>query len=243
MAAVTYSSQKRPIFATIVALLSVVTMVCLGIWQWQRGEQKQLRLTQLAERSVQTPYSVSEVLALEVGKDIRDMPVKVTGEVRSSTYFLLDNRIFNGRVGYEVLVPMPYNGRFLVINFGWVPGNADRRALPAIVLPDGIRDYPGTVYVPTVNPLVVETAKVDGQWPKVVQAIDLDHLSQHLNGTSLPFVLQLDGAHPDGFERNWQPVVMPPEKHYGYAVQWFGLAIAAAAIYLFAVRKQAKHED
>ena len=50
----------------------------------------------------------------------------------------------------------------------------------------------------------------------------------------------LDAAEPDGFARNWSPGEFPPVRHIGYAVQWFGLALALAVIYVVTnVRKVA----
>ena len=43
-----------------------------------------------------------------------------------------------------------------------------------------------------------------------------------------------------GFRYVPDAVVMSPEKHLGYAVQWFGLAIAAAAIGGFAISKKGR---
>ena len=42
------------------------------------------------------------------------------------------------------------------------------------------------------------------------------------------------------FIRNWQPVVMPPEKHMAYAVQWFLLGVAALVIFIIAQRNKLK---
>ena len=39
-------------------------------------------------------------------------------------------------------------------------------------------------------------------------------------------------AEPDGYVRNWVPPGFPPMRHIGYAVQWFGLALALAVIYV-----------
>jgi surfeit locus 1 family protein len=46
-------------------------------------------------------------------------------------------------------------------------------------------------------------------------------------------VLLLDPDMPDGFERRRQPTSgFGPERHLGYAVQWFALAATLVAIYV-----------
>ncbi|KFN51609.1 hypothetical protein N790_14640, partial [Arenimonas malthae CC-JY-1] len=49
-----------------------------------------------------------------------------------------------------------------------------------------------------------------------------------------PRVLRLDPALPLGHERDLELLAntLSPDKHRGYALQWFGLAAAAAAITL-----------
>ena len=43
----------------------------------------------------------------------------------------------------------------------------------------------------------------------------------------------LDASQAEGFERNWQARTnFGPQRHIGYAVQWFAFAFAAVVIYL-----------
>ena len=46
-----------------------------------------------------------------------------------------------------------------------------------------------------------------------------------------PRVLRLDPAIPFGYERDLELLAntLPPDKHRGYAVQWFGLALTVLA--------------
>ena len=52
----------------------------------------------------------------------------------------------------------------------------------------------------------------------------------------------LDEDQPDGYRRDWQPIVYGPEKHYGYAAQWFGMALATIILFFFATIKRNKYE-
>ena len=45
-------------------------------------------------------------------------------------------------------------------------------------------------------------------------------------------VLLLDPGEPDGYLRQWQAPGFPPMRHLAYAVQWFGLALTLAVIYV-----------
>jgi surfeit locus 1 family protein len=60
---------------------------------------------------------------------------------------------------------------------------------------------------------------------------------QSLYGTTLlPRMVLLDESEPDGFVRDWTArysvTEFGPEKHIGYAVQWFGMALALLVIYI-----------
>ena len=39
-----------------------------------------------------------------------------------------------------------------------------------------------------------------------------------------PEMLRLDAELADGYVREWQLRMLPPERHVGYAIQWFSLA-------------------
>ena len=88
--------------------------------------------------------------------------------------------------------------------------------------------------------MVKETASVDGIWPKVIQQTDLKVIQQHYTQEILPFVVLLNTQESSIFIRDWQPVVMAPEKHLAYAVQWFLLALAALVIFVIAQRNKLK---
>ena len=49
----------------------------------------------------------------------------------------------------------------------------------------------------------------------------------------LKYALVIDEGEPGGLQYDWSPIPpMGPEKHLGYAVQWFGLAVALLIIYV-----------
>ena len=57
-------------------------------------------------------------------------------------------------------------------------------------------------------------------------------LGDELGYQLMPVMLLLEPEEPDGFVREWHPLTFGPERNVGYAVQWFGLALALAIIYL-----------
>ena len=228
-------AYRLPIIATLVTLLAVVIMFALGIWQLQRAEQKTQRLQLIKHAQQSAQIGVSKVA--EDPQNNQDMPINFVGTADSEKYFLLDNKIHQGRVGYQVIVPVQTTQGHVLVNYGWLAATNSRQQLPAVTIESSILNFSGIVWLPSKNILVKETAKLDGNWPKVIQAVDLDLLAQHYGSSFLPFVVKLSPSPDSDYVRVWQAVVMPPEKHFAYAVQWFLLAVAAIVIFVVAQLK------
>jgi surfeit locus 1 family protein len=46
-------------------------------------------------------------------------------------------------------------------------------------------------------------------------------------------ILLLDAGVPDGFERRWRPALgFGPERHLGYALQWFAFALLTVVLFI-----------
>ena len=74
-------------------------------------------------------------------------------------------------------------------------------------------------------------------WPLRIQQIELDKfsalISPLIDKPLLPFVIYVDQKETLGYKKNWHPMVMPAEKHFGYAFQWAALAIAWLILMIF----------
>jgi cytochrome oxidase assembly protein ShyY1 len=131
----------------------------------------------------------------------------------------------------------------VIVNFGWVGATNSRDILPRIKIDAKKSRYAGVISLPLNNAMIKETAVVDGDWPKVLQQTDLKVIQQHYNQDVLPFVVLLNAQETSSFVRDWQPVVMAPEKHLAYAAQWFLLAFAALVIFVIAQRNKLKRNE
>ena len=61
---------------------------------------------------------------------------------------------------------------------------------------------------------------------------EVAQLLKETSWTSAADLILLDADQPDGYVRNWAPPGFPPLRHIGYALQWFGLALALGVIYV-----------
>ncbi|MEC8373867.1 MAG: SURF1 family protein, partial [Pseudomonadota bacterium] len=217
------AQRTRKLLPWLLTAISVAAMCGLGFWQLERMIQKQHRLASIAQK--QSNGSVSLLTAL-TNDDPRDITVTFDGEPDTTHLVFLDNQIQDKRVGYDVIVPVKTNAGWVLVNYGWVSAPDMQRTLPTIKIDKGLLSFRGIVSVPGINPLITETNTQSWVFPALVQQIDFADLSQRLNRDLLPYVIQLT-TDDVAFVRDFRPVVMSPEKHLGYAVQWFGLAVAA----------------
>ncbi|MDQ6158685.1 SURF1 family protein, partial [Pseudomonas aeruginosa] len=67
-------------------------------------------------------------------------------------------------------------------------------------------------------------------------------LWQAFGRAGLPWEIRLE-AGDASFDTDWPLVSMPPERHTGYAVQWFALATALLALYLYLGVRRAREKN
>ncbi len=222
-----------PLVPSIITAIAFCILVSLGLWQLQRGEEKQELVQKIRATQELPPTALTNSVV-----DAKEMSYRtflLTGKVARETLFYWDNRIVQGQVGYQIIVPVRSNLGWLLVDFGWVKGTGDRQRLPDVVLPEALSEAPIKLWRPLKNKLIQETLSIESPWPKLVQEINVPLLEAHFGEQVLPVVAVMD-RHTGGFVSNYKPVVLPPEKHLAYAIQWFGLAIAVLVVFIVAVR-------
>lgn len=197
----------------------------LGFWQLQRADQKRALLATYESRRQSAPIPVAKV---DPGSDHLYVRVEVEGAPDAGHQFLLDNRMRNGRPGFEVLTPVALDGGgWALVNRGWIAAGATRAQLPDIPpLPERI-DWIGYLYQVPGKPLVLGRDE-PAAWPQVVEQVDRTQLERRLGYPLFPDVVRLESS--PGLDTTWTMVNLTPEQHIGYAVQWFAMATALAIL-------------
>ena len=220
---------------SLMLLLLLPLCLRLGIWQLDREEEK-LALQQTWEaRQRELPAPLQQLAGVD---DLQYRQVTFTGRFDNEHVFLLDNRIHEGRVGFEVVQAVVTADGFQVfVNRGWIAAGVDRRQLPQPPAVDGEVQLRGAVYVPVGEPLLLGDIAPGPEWPKLLQTLDIAELAQ-LSGLPadaglFPYSVRLAETSPGVLERNWSVISTTPEKHRGYAVQWFAMATAVLLLYLY----------
>lgn len=217
---------------TILTAVVVAAFMQLGTWQLRRADQK--AELQASYRSGQ--QSTVGLTLRNIERLPRYQQVNVQGRYVSDRQILLDNMPSAiGRPGYRVLTPfdLSLGGRVLV-DRGWIP-MGDRRNVPEIDVDGGTRELIGRLDrlpQPGLRLHGIDEG-TDATWPRVLNFPEHAVIENVLGGDVATRIVLLDASQPDGFERSWQPRVgIGPERHVGYAVQWFAFALTAVTIYL-----------
>jgi cytochrome oxidase assembly protein ShyY1 len=218
----------------ILTVLVFSALVKLGFWQNSRALEKEQRLARIEQLKSQNPLSLQQVNLLAVNENINDMPVTIEGLFDEQAVFLLDNQVNKGRLGYRAYQVLMVEQYTVLVNLGWVLGSINRQELPEVQPLSGKHTIHGNVRLIEVGIQLQEQIFSGVQWPLRIQQVELDKFSTLINRQLLPFVIYLDIDEKIGFEKNWQPIVMPPEKHRAYAFQWFSLAIAWVMLMVWA---------
>ena len=223
-------------------VLALLPALCaLGGWQLQRAAEKRALLAAAASASAAPPLAVAELERLDAPAFRR---VRLQGRFDAAHSLLLDNRQRGGRPGVELLQPFldRPSGRWLLVNRGWLPW-PDRRTPPAFATPDGELSLLASVYRPPGAAFLLGDGAPGTGWPRLVNAVDGTLLWRELGRAGPAVELRLAPG-PASYLGDWPLASIGPERHLGYAVQWFALAATLLGLYLwFGVRQAREVRD
>lgn len=207
-------------------------VISLGFWQLDRAEEKRQLQDLFEHRQLAGPVALE---ALNTQADLRYQPVTLRGEFVNEKAVLLDNRIYQGRFGYEIITPFRLvdSKTMVLVNRGWLEGDISRRSLPAIKAIAGEIALIGEVYVPQGDVMLLADESASG-WPRVMQSLNIEALQKEFEQTLFPYSVRIKQISAASYTPNWVVVNLQPEKHTGYAVQWFAMAVALLVIGLLA---------
>lgn len=223
------------LLAWLLLALGLAAFTSLGAWQWSRAAQKQALLAAFAdaERAAPRPF---DVVAAESAPAVHPR-VSVRGRFIADRSYLLDGQMREGRAGVMALAVFEPEGSQLrlLVNRGWRAWSHTDAAPPSLPpLPSGVLELRGLYAPPPGGGLRVggNALATQTSWPKLTLYLDLHEIADDLGGGVYPRLLLLDADTASGFVREWTPALMPPERHRGYAVQWWSFALVSLVIFI-----------
>ncbi|MFT5656819.1 MAG: surfeit locus 1 family protein [Gammaproteobacteria bacterium] len=216
---------------TAITLVVVVLFIMLGLWQLDRATYKEAVEFKLESR-LEEEYQRFEADDSLVDIEYRNLILEGRFDVDRSV--LIDNKVFQGEAGYDVLTPFILSGsdRVVLVNRGWVALGHSREVLPTIEIPIVTNRIKGIASIPTTEGFRMGEVAMTDSWPQVQPFIDIDAMQVSFSSELLPMLLWLAPEQPGHYERNWKPVWSDPEKSRAYALQWFIFAAIAIGLYL-----------
>jgi len=228
------SDRSKRFGLLILGLVVTAIFVNLGNWQLERAAGKREALARFEGHAQSPAVDLEGIERSKIMSRVGQLAF-ANGDYRRDTVAILDNQSLGGRTGYLVYTAyrIGQTDRHILVNRGWVEANANRYQLPKIVTNPLSPTVTGRLSTPPSEGIRLAGAdRIEsmGQGILRVQNIDFDALSSALDIDLLPISLLLDNEMPGGFIRNWQPPGLDATRHFGYAFQWFALALAVALI-------------
>lgn len=211
----------------------------LGFWQLDRGEEK-AALFERFEQSLREPP-----LALDdYAPQPRFARVSLAGEMQPLT-LILDNQPLDGTPGAHLygLLKTP-GGQHLLVNRGWTALPRDRRLLPPLPEPP-VGFVRITGHLSNWPRPGIRLGEIDYTAPRPWRVPYLEKAALE-DALKIPLAAQIllaTDAVGEGLEQRWRPQVMPPERHRGYALQWFSLAAAVFLVTAILQWRLVKNND
>ncbi|AKJ69237.1 hypothetical protein PATSB16_35050 [Pandoraea thiooxydans] len=204
-----------------------IALTCgLGVWQLQRAHERLARQARIDQWADAAPIQVGRApLSLSAVAYHR---VRVVGRFLPERAVYLDNRPHNGLPGFYVVMPLEIDGsgapRYVLVNRGWLPRDLrDRTAIMPYPTPVGLVEVEG---IARANPSrAFELGNGSPPGAAIRQNLDVAAYEKETGLTLQPFVIMQTSPLNDHLIRDWPKPTMDVARNYGYAAQWFGLAL------------------
>lgn len=207
--------RLRPLpVMTAFVVAAFALMIVLGVWQWGRYQDKRLLAVAPVDEVALSPFTpVNNAVQIVYGA--RD-----------------------GAPGWRVFTPVRYGDAVVFVDVAHVPGAAppDWRTIEP---PPGLAEARAVTGIP-VTPRAHSAFAAKGNpethvWyqvdlPAMAAASGLGAVAPYY--VAMPYVTAAGHAEPNPFAGAAARDPLPPERHLGYAITWWGLAAALVGVYL-----------
>jgi surfeit locus 1 family protein len=221
---------------SIITLCLLFILVYLGLWQMARAAYKE-NIFSVSQQKINNPSIDLKLISEPTLDKDRFTPISIDGVFLNNYTFLLDNQMFNHKLGFRVITPVqaPYLNKWVLVDRGWVPQDKERSKLPTIDTIYGLKHITGIINTISTGILLKkDELSPNSNWPLVIQSLDFEYIAKQLNHQVFDFVQQLNANEAGAYQMPPLDFGLKSTKHVAYAVQWFFLA-TVLLIYYFIV--------
>jgi len=200
---------------TVLAVLALMVLIPLGRWQWEKFDQK----------------------SAAAEEPVAQMTVASYAPIENAIQFVHGVRPDTHQQGWRVFAPVQYGDTTVFIDADFIPEvsppDPEEVRFPA-ALRFGAPIVGASIRPEPPAPLTLAPRPLQRLW----FAVDLEAMGRNggLENVADYYIaaayVGADGrATPNPFALAPGADVLPPERHLGYALTWYGLALALVAIY------------
>lgn len=216
--------------------LLVAAVVCVtlsaGVWQWRKGQWREA-IEQLPVAAPRTVATSKPLATAELGAQL-----VVAARLQPDRQLLLDNqRLGTAPAALVYALAERSTGETFWVIRGLGVLDRNRPEVPAL---EDRQQLLAGVWAPLPAPGIALADDPPPRWGALYVRLSPQQLQQ-LAPTAPAMALWLSGASPGALTRVMAAPALaggiPAARHYGYAVQWFGLSVALPIAYLFWIRR------
>lgn len=247
----------------------LAALLALGTWQMKRAAEK-ITILSAAEQALNTEAVAPRQLGDLTQAAVAHTQVTFSGSYDSARQFLWDNRVHKSQAGYEVITPVKTDTGIVLVNRGWIAQGRTREDIPDISIQsaDNVIAHTGLFSRPSKGLMSGDALSTINNtepesWPRLLQYFDYQAIAAALGEPVLAGVIQpqqLQAEKEAGqtsstagskatstaakaalYTANWEPAAaIGPTRHYGYAFQWYAMALALTILYIVYNTKRIK---
>ena len=232
-------SRSFPVGLTIATLIALAILIGLGVWQLQRLKWKEGLLAHIAALQSAAARPIEPALdALSQGRDVDFTRVTVSCPGLAAAPFVELYGIIQGEAGARLISACPVSTaryRTVLVDRGFIPDTVTARPPvdPASQAPLAVT---GVLRKPERGNLFTPQSKPDRWYLR-----DAAGMARQLKAPApAPYFLMAETVTSPGFKA-LVPAPLPteiPNRHFEYALTWFGLAAGLAGVYAAALFKR-----
>lgn len=221
---------------TAAAVVGVILTAYLGDWQLRRAAFKAERQQHLERAASGAIKRIPGAVASR--EELAYAHVEVEGRFLPERTIFLDNRVRHGQPGYEVVTPLQIEdtSTHVLVKRGWVQAPRLRTEWPAVRTPEGIVRVEG-IALPPARAFELSRAASAG---RVWQNLHLEDFARQTGLRLQPVLVEQRNDLGDGLARDWPRPDTGIDVHRAYALQWFSMCAAIAALYVILNVKRSK---
>jgi len=215
--------------------------LALGIWQVGRAHEKDALASRYDALAKAPPIDLGAQI-LDIPPALEFHPVNGRGVWLPEQAVFLDNKVYHGRAGFQVIMPLRLEGSdiHVLVNRGWLPAEGDRMQTPLPQTAAGTVSVHGFLRATPDRFTELSSTYREG---RIWENVTVERYAAWSKLKLQPMMVYQTDVVDDGLVRAWIRPDAGSERNIGYALQWFGLSALTAFFWLRHVFNRKKPAD